>query len=49
MDYTPPPLNFPAMTLANADAQVDDHQYAAGILVAQAAVEMAAYDAFIRT
>lgn len=41
-----PPLNFPAMTLANAEAQVADHQYAAGILLAQAAVEMAAWDAF---
>ena len=38
---------FPVMMLANAEAQVNDHQYAAGILLAQAAVEMAAYDAFI--
>ena len=38
---------FPEMMLSNAETQVEQHQYVAGILLAQAAVEMAAYDAFV--
>jgi hypothetical protein len=34
------------MMLENAEAQVKEEQYAAGIMLAQAAVEMTAYEAF---
>jgi hypothetical protein len=39
-------VNFPGMMLANAEGQLGDQQYAAAILLAQAAVEMLAVDAF---